>query len=130
MISLSDFCKQLFSDSSVIECKVPLKEINENRKQLCVILADDIEEYCRKFGNKLDLIQNGVSLAITKRIGKQQDKKTIYVASFEFENGKIYAINNDNKQTKIELGTAEKIINSNYDLGLVILRELDKMLTN
>ena len=110
-----------------MECKVSSKEINENRKQLGLMLASDIKEYCKKFGNQLDLISRCVSLCITRKT--PQGARTIHIACFEFENGKIYAIDNDKNHTKFDLGTAEEIINSNYDLGLVILRELDKLLS-
>lgn len=127
MISLSEFCNQAQRNSKIMECKVSLKEINENRKQLGLMLASDIKEYCKKFGNQLDLISRGVSLCITRKT--PQGARTIHIACFEFENGKIYAIDNDKNHTKFDLGTAEEIINSNYDLGLVILRELDKLLS-
>ena len=127
MISLSEFCNQAQRNSRIMECKVSSKEINENRKQLGLMLASDIKEYCKKFGNQLDLISRGVSLCITRKT--PQGARTIHIAWFEFENGKIYAIDNDKNHTKFDLGTAEEIINSNYDLGLVILRELDKLLS-
>lgn len=127
MISLSEFCNQAQRNSKIMECKVSSKEINENRKQLGLMLASDIKEYCKKFGNQLDLISRGVSLCITRKT--PQGARTIHIACFEFENGKIYAIDNDKNHTKFDLGTAEEIINSNYDLGLVILRELDKLLS-
>ena len=127
MISLSEFCNQAQRNSKIMECKVSSKEINENRKQLGLMLASDIKEYCKKFGNQLDLISRGVSLCITRKT--PQGAKTIHLACFKFENGKIYAIDNDKNHTKFDLGTAEEIINSNYDLGLVILRELDKLLS-
>ena len=127
MISLSEFCNQSQSNSRIMECKVSSKEINENRKQLGLMLASDIKECCKKFGNQLDLINRGVSLCITRKT--PQGARTIHIACFEFENGKIYAIDNDKNHTKFDLGTAEEIINSNYDLGLVILRELDKLLS-
>ena len=127
MISLSEFCNQAQRNSKIMECKVSSKEINENRKQLGLMLASDIKEYCKKFGNRLDLISRGVSLCITRKT--PQGARTIHIACFEFENGKIYAIDNDKNHTKFDLGTAEEIINSNYDLGLVILRELDKLLS-
>ncbi len=127
MISLSEFCNQAQRNSKIMECKVSSKEINENRKQLGLMLASDIKEYCKKFGNQLDLIRRGVSLCITRKT--PQGARTIHIACFEFENGKIYAIDNDKNHTKFDLGTAEEIINSNYDLGLVILRELDKLLS-
>lgn len=127
MISLSEFCNQAQRNSRIMECKVSSKEINENRKQLGLMLASDIKEYCKKFGNQLDLISRGVSLCITRKT--PQGARTIHIACFEFENGKIYAIDNDKNHTKFDLGTAEEIINSNYDLGLVILRELDKLLS-
>ena len=127
MISLSEFCNQAQRNSKIMECKVSSKEINENRKQLGLMLASDIKEYCKKFGNQLDLISRGVSLCITRKT--PQGARTIHIACFEFENGKIYAIDNDKNHTKFDLGTSEEIINSNYDLGLVILRELDKLLS-
>ena len=127
MISLSEFCNQSQSNSRIMECKVSSKEINENRKQLGLMLASDIKEYCKKFGNQLDLISRGVSLCITRKT--PQGAKTIHLACFEFEKGRVYAIDKDKNHTKFDLGTAEEIINSNYDLGLVILRELDKLLS-
>ena len=92
-----------------------------------LFIKNEIKEYCKKFGNRLDLISRGVSLCITRKT--PQGARTIHIACFEFENGKIYAIDNDKNHTKFDLGTAEEIINSNYDLGLVILRELDKLLS-
>lgn len=127
MISLSEFCNQAQRNSKIMECKVSSKEINENRKQLGLMLASDIKEYCKKFGNQLDLISRGVSLCITRKT--PQGAKTIHLACFEFEKGRVYAIDKDKNHTKFDLGTAEEIINSNYDLGLVILRELDKLLS-
>lgn len=129
MISLSEFCNQAQRNSKIMECKVSSKEINENRKQLGLMLASDIKEYCKKFGNQLDLIHQGVSLDITFKGKTPQGAKTIHLACFEFEKGRVYAIDNDKNHTKFDLGTAEEIINSNYDLGLVILRELDKLLS-